>query len=88
MTAANKPVGQIEWRDDSGCKHWAEFYTAAADSWGAQNGFPFEIAFNNTGEKRFARILQTVVHVAIDEDENGKPVCDKWNVKRTVYGTN
>jgi hypothetical protein len=80
-----KPVGQIEWRDESGRKHWAEFYLAADNSWGALNGSPFEIEFNKTGQKRFAQILRTVVHVAIDEDETGKPITDKWTVKRTDF---
>jgi hypothetical protein len=40
---------------------------------------PFEIAMSD-GSFRFAKVLKTVVYIAVDEDENG-PVIEKWDVK-------
>ena len=44
---------------------------------------PFEIAMSD-GSFRFARVLKTVVYIAVDEDETGAPVIEKWPVK-TVW---
>jgi uncharacterized protein YggL (DUF469 family) len=30
---------------------------------------------------RYATVKKTVVYVATDEDEDGKPVIEKWNIK-------
>jgi hypothetical protein len=40
---------------------------------------PHEIAMSD-GSFRFAKVLKTVVYVAVDEDENG-PIVEKWNIK-------
>lgn len=32
-------------------------------------------------ETRYARVLKTVAYVVVDEDENGEPVVEKWNIK-------
>ena len=37
--------------------------------------------FMSDGTKRTARVLKTVVYVAIDEDEYGNAVWDKWQIK-------
>jgi hypothetical protein len=34
------------------------------------------------GESRYAKVLKTVIYVAVDEDENGQPVLEKWKLKR------
>lgn len=49
-------------------------------NWGIENGFPFEIAVCD-GSVRFAIIKKTVAYVAINEDEYGKPVVEKWKIK-------
>lgn len=30
---------------------------------------------------RWAQVLKTVAHIVIDEDADGKPVVEKWNIK-------
>lgn len=48
--------------------------------WGIRNGFPHEIAVCD-GSVRFAIVKKTVAYVAIDEDEDGKPVVEKWKIR-------
>jgi hypothetical protein len=50
--------------------------------WAKDNLLPYEVKFENTGEVRFARILKTVAYIAVDEDANGRPVLNKWNIHR------
>lgn len=35
----------------------------------------------SAGEYRYARVLKTVVYIITDEDENGNPVVEKWDIK-------
>jgi hypothetical protein len=79
-------AGEVRWKDDNGRNHWALFYTAPIGSWGEANGFPYEIEFMATQEMRYARILGTVVYVAVDEDAEGKPVTEKWKASSKFYG--
>jgi hypothetical protein len=34
------------------------------------------------GELRYARVLKTVAYVAVDEDEHGQPILEKWKLKK------
>lgn len=77
-------IGRIDWKDDAGVKHWANFYDSE-DVWGLANNLPHEIEFNNTGAVRAANVLKTVVHVAIDEAPDRTAVMTKWNCKTTFY---
>jgi len=43
-------------------------------------GCEFEVWMSD-GSTRTARILKTVAYVAIDEDENGQPVFEKWPLR-------
>jgi len=79
---SNLPAGQIEWRDDTGAKRWACF-AETTDAWPLSHKLRYEIVFGR--EVRFASILKTVVYVAIDEDAEGKPVLQSWNVKTTYF---
>lgn len=58
-------------------------YRPTADEWALDRGFPFEVAVGDTigYPYRFARILETVAYVAVDEDEFGKPVVERWPIK-------
>lgn len=44
------------------------------------SGQPHEIAMSD-GSFRFGRILKTVAYIVVDEDEFGKPVIEKWDIK-------
>lgn len=43
--------------------------------------FPHQIAVDQGREMRYARVLKTVVYVAVDEDAFGNPVMEKWKIK-------
>ena len=43
--------------------------------------FPHRVAVGH-GETRVARVLKTVAHVVIDEDEEGKPVVERWKISQ------
>lgn len=77
-------AGRIDWTDDSGKTHWAEF-AQTKDAWALKNNLPFELLFSNTGAIRFARILKTIIYVAVDETENSLPVLNKWNCRTRFY---
>ena len=47
---------------------------------GIRNGFLHEIAVCD-GSVRFAIVKKTVAIVAIDEDDYGRPVVEKWKIK-------
>lgn len=80
-----QPVyGRIDWKDENGKSHWVE-YCKTTDFWAVENGFEFEIFFETTQTKRFANIKKTVAYVCVDEDENGKPILDKWLCKNRKY---
>lgn len=50
-------------------------------------GMPFGI-YMSDGTKRTAIVKKTVAYVAVDEDEYGNPVIEKWALKRHVkYAT-
>jgi hypothetical protein len=36
----------------------------------------------NSESSRYAKVLNTVAHVAVDEDAYGNPVVEKWKIKR------
>lgn len=50
--------------------------------WGLKNGFMHEIAVCD-GSVRFANVKKTVAYVAVDEDDEGNPVIEKWLIKHT-----
>lgn len=44
--------------------------------------YPYEVFVGPSAESvRFARILKTVAYIAVDEDECGNPVEEKWPIK-------
>ena len=48
--------------------------------------FTHKIFMSNSGiadDFRYGRVLQTVAHVCVDEDEYGKPVVEKWPIRRS-----
>lgn len=49
-------------------------------SW-IEQGFDKVITFVDDNI-RLAKVLKTVVYIVTDEDEEGNPVVDKWNIKK------
>jgi len=61
--------------------HRAYFeYRACTNPWGVKHGFTHEIAVLDG--TRPAIVKKTVAYVCIDEDEQGKPVVEKWKLKK------
>lgn len=64
--------------------HGRTFEFSTADSTPFE-GFG-ELVWLADEQSRYARILKTVAYVVVDEDVNGAPVVEKWNIKRhTLY---
>ncbi len=57
-------------------------YQSTNNAWALANHLPYQINFPNTGEIRFANVLKTVVYLAVNEAEDGRPVLEKWHIKR------
>jgi hypothetical protein len=55
-------------------------YRKTTNNWAIEQGFMHEIDVGDGGV-RFARVLKTVAYVCVDEDEYGKAVFEKWNIK-------
>jgi hypothetical protein len=54
-------------------------YRPTSNEWAISQGLTHEI---DCGEvHRFARVLKTVAHVAIDEAADGTPVIEKWEIR-------
>lgn len=59
------------------------------DAFGLSNNLPHVVFVGPTGEdKRYAHVKNTVAHVAVDEDEHGKPIIQKWDIKNHKKYTN
>jgi len=33
---------------------------------------------------RYAKVLQTVAYIVVDEDDNGEPIVEKWQLKKNT----
>lgn len=54
-------------------------FCKTSDEWAVSHDLQFEI--HTTGGVRFARILKTVAYVAVDENTDGTPKLEKWNIR-------
>ena len=71
-----KTIGEFQEKD---FKQW--FTISKTDNEFAKaNGLDFEI--DVLDGVRYAKILKTVAYVAVDEDEVGKPVLEKWDLAK------
>lgn len=46
--------------------------------------FPY-IVFVGNRSFRYAKVKKTIAYVVVDEDKNGKPVVEKWQIKNHRY---
>jgi hypothetical protein len=60
-------------------KHWFT-YRETTNEWALRNGLGFEVDCGH-GETRFAKILKTVLRLAIDEAADGSAVLEKWSIR-------
>jgi hypothetical protein len=64
-------------------------YRMSKDSWGKSHGLPHEVCvsrkdYKSQGDWRAANVKGTVCYIAVDEGEGGKPVIEKWDIKKHV----
>lgn len=71
-----KADGQFQER---GCGRWFE-YRKTDNWWAKQQGLQYVVAVGGLNEMRFANILKTVAYIAVDEDENGNAIIEKWQI--------
>ena len=55
-------------------------YEYTIDPWAVKTSYKYQIHMSD-GSVRYANILKTVLYVAVDEDEYGKTVEEKWYIK-------
>ena len=75
----SKSVGEFKEKEFG---KYFEYRMAEPESWGATFGFPFQVAVGPLGETRYAKIFKTVAYIVVDQDDNGAPVIEKWQIKR------
>ena len=75
----SKNIGEFETVD-----HVHFTYRPTTDPWAVKHGLTHEIdMFRGT---RFAIVKKTVVHVAVDESQEGTPVLETWKLRsNNVY---
>lgn len=57
-------------------------YSKTTDAWAIAKGCTHEI--DVLDGVRFAKVLKTVVHVCVDEDENGLFLFEVWAIKNHI----
>ena len=72
------PSGNFQHKETKKNFHWWD----TNDEWAKKNGLPHEIGVGHDKESvRYGHVKGTVAHVAVDEDEHGKPVMEKWQIR-------
>lgn len=78
-THTQAPIGQFVEKEVG---NYFEFSNNDADS--VMPAWPHRVwvgGRTNDQGFRYARVLKTVVYIVTDEDENGAPVVEKWDIK-------
>jgi hypothetical protein len=60
-------------------------YGVNKDEW-LKNEYPHIVYVNDLAGHgyRYAKVLKTVAYIVVDEDEYGKPVVEKWELKKNI----
>lgn len=85
-TIGHDPVilGQFREFDTDNTFEFADRHSAPADDfcayeWAPMSEFPHVI--HTIDGRRYARVLKTVAYIVVDEDEFGRPVTERWNLR-------
>jgi hypothetical protein len=73
---ANKVIGHFI---EKGTGNRFEYRNIQSD-WGKKHGYPHEV-WVGSGKTRSANVKGTVCYIVTDEDDEGKPVVEKWMIK-------
>ena len=76
MNLTRDNIGAIQEKDTG---NWFT-YRLTKDEWAIKNGFLHEL--DVLDGYRFANVKKTVTYVSVDEDAEGKPVIEKWIIKK------
>ena len=71
-----KNLGEFQ---EKTCGKWFT-YRLTSNPWALSNGLNFEI--DVLDGVRFAKVKKTVVHVCVNEDDNGKPILEFWQLNK------
>jgi hypothetical protein len=82
MTMRESNIG--EFKEESYGKYFT--YRKTDNLWAIAHGFMHEVDVGDC-QVRFAKVLKTVAHICTDEDANGKPVHEIWQIKRHIFYT-
>lgn len=77
-------LGQFREADTGNTFEFADRHSAPSDdfcanAWADMCEFP-HVVYTGT-QRRYARVLKTVAHIVVDEDEFGRPVTEKWELR-------
>jgi hypothetical protein len=78
-TSNPENVGEIQEKEFG---NWFT-YRETKNLWAITNGLFDEIDFID-GNIRFGNVKRTVAYIAVDEDEKGNPILDKWELKKNI----
>ena len=78
----NKPVHGCFTVPETGA--YFEYANVWHNKWAAHAGL-LQSIYVKDGSTRGAKILKTVAYVAVDENENGLPVVEKWRINGHRY---
>lgn len=94
-TGDSSVIGRFDEKDNGRLFEYSE--NRDEDGWGADHKeeLPHKIwvstpLFSKQGHCldsgfRYGRVLKTVAYLAYDEDENGNPIYEKWNLKQRTH---
>ncbi len=57
-------------------------YRKTTDQWAIKNNLPYEV--DVAADTRFANITSSRCYMAIDEDSEGKPVIERWKIRKHI----
>lgn len=78
-----KQINEGEFQEKTHGKYFT--YTKTSDPWAIANACTHEI--DVLDGVRFAKVLKTVVHICLDEDEYGKAIFEVWKIKNHIKYT-
>ncbi len=55
-------------------------YRPTSNPWAVAHDLPFEV--DVLDGVRYAKVLKTVAHIAVDESDEGVPVIEVWSLKK------
>ena len=82
-TYTKDPIGMFVEKDTGNYFEYSLNDEEMTNSW----DFPHKVWVGGQGVcgmtgYRYAKVLKTVVYIAVDEDEYGQPVVEKWHLKK------